>query len=66
MRRKSDEIRVTVDRKLVKEAQALGKFSNDAAAVEEALRELVNKLKRKSMLGLFGKVRWEGDLDQMR
>lgn len=66
MRRKSDEIRVTVDRKLVKEAQALGKFSNDAAAVEEALRELVNKLKRKSMLGLFGKVRWEGDLDKMR
>jgi Arc/MetJ family transcription regulator len=66
MRRKSDEIRVTVDRKLVKETQALGKFSNDAAAVDEALRELVNKLKRKSMLGLFGKVRWEGDLNQMR
>ncbi|MBX2905363.1 MAG: type II toxin-antitoxin system VapB family antitoxin [Taibaiella sp.] len=55
-----------MDRKLVKEAQTLGKFSNEGAAVEEALRELVNKLKRKSMLDLFGKVRWEGDLNQMR
>lgn len=66
MRKNSDETRVPVDRKLVKEAQTLGKFPNEGAAVEEALQELVNKLRRKSMLGLFGKVRWEGDLNQMR
>jgi Arc/MetJ family transcription regulator len=34
--------------------------------VEFALRELIKRKERKRILGLKGKLRWEGNLDEMR
>jgi len=34
--------------------------------VEEALRLVVQLKKQEGILKLFGKVHWEGDLDEMR
>jgi Arc/MetJ family transcription regulator len=34
--------------------------------VDHALRELVRRSHQKQILGLFGKVAWEGDLKRMR
>ena len=36
------------------------------AVVEEALRLAVQLKKQEGIRKLFGKVRWEGDLDEMR
>lgn len=36
------------------------------ALIEHALRELVRRKEQKSILKLKGKVRWEGDLDELR
>lgn len=57
---------IEIDDTLMGEALALSGLRTKRATVEEALRLLV-KLKRQERVGaLFGKVRWEGDLDQSR
>jgi Arc/MetJ family transcription regulator len=35
-------------------------------AVEIALRQLVQHTRQKNILDYFGKIPWEGDLDEMR
>lgn len=57
---------IDIDDELIGEAmQRLG-VRTKRAAVEEALRRVIQLEKQKSILELFGTVRWEGDLDEMR
>jgi Arc/MetJ family transcription regulator len=57
---------VEIDEKLIRRAMALSGKPTKKAVVDEALR-LVVQLKRQEEIGkLFGKVQWEGDLDEMR
>jgi Arc/MetJ family transcription regulator len=55
-----------IDEQLLSEAMQRGRHSTKRAAVNAALAEYVNFCKRLELLSLHGKVRWEGDLDQMR
>lgn len=57
---------VDIDDELIRRAMAMSGKPTKRAVVEEALR-LVVQLKRQEEIGkLFGKVRWEGNLDEMR
>lgn len=51
---------------LINQVISLGGFKTRKAAVNQALEEYVRLLKRKQLLKLKGKVKWEGDLDQLR
>ena len=44
----------------------MGPFTTKKAAVNAALAEFVKLLKRRELLGMRGKVRWEGDLRALR
>ena len=44
----------------------LGQFTSKKAAVNTALAELAQSLKRKQLLALRGKVAWQGNLDELR
>jgi len=57
---------VEVDDELLQEVIRLGAFGTKKAAINAALIELAKALKRRQLLALRGKVRWEGDLDQLR
>lgn len=57
---------IDIDDELIAEAmQSLG-LKTKRATVEEALRRVVQLEKQKSILELFGTVRWKGNLDEMR
>lgn len=57
---------VEINDKLIEEALTLSKVKTEREVIDLALKNCINQLKRKSMLDLFGKVRWEGDLNKMR
>jgi Arc/MetJ family transcription regulator len=57
---------VELDETALQQVMALGRYPSKKAAVNSALVELVRALKRKKLLSLRGKVRWEGDLDALR
>jgi|Deesub1362A_J573_1020465.scaffolds.fasta_scaffold00093_116 Arc/MetJ family transcription regulator len=57
---------IELDEKLVNEAMKLTRKKTKKELVNYALKELVSKLKRKSLLELEGKVKWTGNLDKMR
>ena len=57
---------VEVEAELLNEAMRLQKDKTKKQLVNDALDAYVRHLKRKSMLDLFGKVKWEGNLDEMR
>ena len=52
--------------KLLTEAMRRGGHETKRATVNAALAEYINSCKRLELLALRGKVRWEGNLDQMR
>jgi len=57
---------IDIDDELMAQAMAATGAATKRAVVEEALR-LVVQIKRQEGIGnLFGKVRWEGNLDEMR
>jgi Arc/MetJ family transcription regulator len=57
---------IDIDDDLMKAAmEATGKKTKKAV-VEEVLRELIRYKTQLSILDLAGKVRWEGDLEEMR
>ncbi|WP_207539525.1 type II toxin-antitoxin system VapB family antitoxin [Sabulicella rubraurantiaca] len=58
--------RVSVDRKLLAQAQEATGLSSPEAVVEEALRLVIRLKRQKAILRLAGKVKWEGDLDESR
>jgi Arc/MetJ family transcription regulator len=57
---------IEIDDKLMRRAMALSGKTAKKAVVEEALRLVVQLKKQEGILKLFGKVHWEGDLDEMR
>lgn len=57
---------IEVDDELLQEVIRLGAFGTKKAAINAALVELSRALKRRQLLALRGKVRWQGDLDQLR
>ncbi|MHB8337289.1 MAG: type II toxin-antitoxin system VapB family antitoxin [Ignavibacteriaceae bacterium] len=57
---------IVIDEKLMKKAsKALG-TRTQRETVEEALRKVVNLNEQADIKKFFGKVKWEGDLDEMR
>lgn len=57
---------IDIDEKLVKEGLKVTQLRTKKELVNYALEELVKRARRKRILELEGKVRWEGDLRQMR
>ena len=55
-----------LDEHLLNEAMRRGGHDTKRATVNAALAEYINSCKRLELLALRGKVRWEGNLDQMR
>ena len=57
---------VELDEKLVKEGMRLFNKRTKKELIYFALSELIRREKAKGILDLKGKVRWEGDLKEMR
>jgi len=57
---------IVLDDSLVKEGLKLTKLKTKKDLVNLALKELIERRKRKKILKLEGKVKWEGSLDEMR
>lgn len=57
---------IDLDDILLKQVMKISKITTKKDAVNYALEEVVKLNKRKLMLGLQGKVKWEGNLDEMR
>ncbi|HEX4758890.1 MAG TPA: type II toxin-antitoxin system VapB family antitoxin [Terracidiphilus sp.] len=57
---------IDIDDKLMKQAMKATGAATKKAAVETALRKVVQLKKQEGIKKLRGKVQWEGDLDAMR
>jgi len=57
---------IDLDDTLLEHVVKLGAFSTKKAAVNAALAEYAKLLARRELLGMRGKVRWEGNLDELR
>ncbi|MEO0501161.1 MAG: type II toxin-antitoxin system VapB family antitoxin [Pseudomonadota bacterium] len=57
---------IDIDDDLIAEALDLSASRTKKEVVDRALREFVDKRRRRSILDLVGKVEWRGDLDKMR
>lgn len=57
---------IEIDPDLVKEAMELTDLPTIKCVVQYSLEELIKQKKRKRLLSLKGKVKWEGNLDEMR
>ena len=57
---------IELNDKMMKEALKLTHLQTKKDVVNFALEELVKRLRRKKVLDLEGKVKWEGDLNAMR
>lgn len=59
-------INIDIDENLIQEAMKLTGITTKKAAVEEALRQMVSLKKQARLKELRGKLKWEGNLDEMR
>jgi len=57
---------IVIDDKLMDEAMRLSGLPTKRAVVEEALQLLIKVRKQTGIRNLKGKIRWEGNLDEMR
>jgi Arc/MetJ family transcription regulator len=57
---------IVIDDKLMADAMKAAGLSTKKDAVEEGLRLLIQKNKQQNIRKLRGKLKWEGDLDEMR
>ena len=57
---------IVIDDQLIDEAMKLSHSKTKKQVVELALENLIKYLKRQDMRLLFGKVKWEGNLKEMR
>jgi Arc/MetJ family transcription regulator len=57
---------IELDDELLEQVFRLGGFATKKAAVNTALAEYIKLLQRRELLKLRGKIRWEGDLNEMR
>ena len=57
---------IDIDEKLLEKVMKIANLSTKKAAVNFALNEVVKLNNRKLLVSLQGKVKWEGNLDEMR
>ena len=57
---------IDIDENLIQEAMKLTGISTKKAAVEAALKQMVSLKKQERLKDLRGKLKWEGNLDEMR
>ena len=57
---------IVLDEELIAEAMRRTGIKTKRAVVEEALRTLIQLKRQEEILALRGKLKWEGDLDEMR
>ena len=57
---------IDLNNELLEKARILSKIKTKKAVIEFALDSLIKSLMRKEMLDLKGKIKWEGNLAQMR
>jgi Arc/MetJ family transcription regulator len=57
---------IELDGDVIDQVMDLGQFSSKKAAVNAALVELAQSLKRRQLLALRGKVAWQGNPDELR
>lgn len=57
---------IELDDRFLKEGLNLTHLKTKKELVNYALQELVKRLKRKKILEMEGKVKWEGSLEEMR
>lgn len=57
---------IDIDDGLLKEAMKFTKLSSSEEVINFVLDEYVKLQKRKTILSLRGKVKWEGNLNEMR
>ncbi|MBI3600187.1 MAG: type II toxin-antitoxin system VapB family antitoxin [Nitrospinae bacterium] len=57
---------IELNDRLVEEAIKLTHIRTKKEIVNYAIEELVKKFRKKKILELEGKVKWEGNLDEMR
>jgi Arc/MetJ family transcription regulator len=57
---------IEIDDEVMKEALTRSGLRTKKAVVDEALKLFIRLQRQKDLLALAGKVKWEGDLDQMR
>ena len=57
---------IELDDAVLENVLKLGGFSTKKAAVNSALTEYAKLLARRELLAMRGKVRWEGNLDELR
>jgi Arc/MetJ family transcription regulator len=57
---------IVIDDKLMADALKASGYSTKKEVVEQALKLLVRRSKQQQIRELRGKLKWEGDLDEMR
>lgn len=57
---------IVIDDTLMDEAMLLSKLKTKRAVVESGLRLLVQIKKQEKIKGLRGKLKWDGNLEEMR
>ncbi len=57
---------ISISPELMQQALEMSGMPTKKAVVEEALKLYVQMLHQKALLGLKGKLRWEGDLETSR
>ena len=57
---------IVIDDELMDQAMKATGLKTKRAVVEAGLRKLVQLDEQAKILDYFGKLRWEGDLDEMR
>tara|TARA_R110002124_G_scaffold246052_2_gene411160 strand:- start:21372 stop:21581 length:210 start_codon:yes stop_codon:yes gene_type:complete len=57
---------IEIDDELMEKALQISAFKTKKDVVNEALKVFVQRQAQKQILNYFGKLEWEGDLDEMR
>ncbi|HEY8957834.1 type II toxin-antitoxin system VapB family antitoxin [Chitinophaga sp.] len=57
---------IDLDDKLIKEAMRLNKGKTKEEVINEALQKYILGINQRKFLNLKGKVKWDGDLNEMR
>jgi len=57
---------IEIDNSLMEKAKKINKNKTKKEIIDMALRTYIKVNERKKLLNLFGKIEWEGDLNQMR
>jgi Arc/MetJ family transcription regulator len=57
---------IDIENRLLEDVIRLSKAKTKKEAVEQALRNYLRILSQQELLKLKGKVKWEGNLDEMR